>query len=697
MQKFAGVAFYKQTPMLRLLLFLAAGIIVQQYTAIAVWYSFIGIAIAIIALALYTLFSISLQFKYSWITGAAIGILLLALGNLIGYKHSAENNKNWIGHQLSNLKAVNVIIKEPLIEKEKSYKAIATVQYALTKNTWSNSVGNIVLYFNKDSAKPFLSYGSQIIIYKPLQAISNSKNPGAFNYRQYALFQNIGAQVFLNPSNYELLYKTNSNPLAQWLNDSRLSILQIIKKYIPLKKEQGIAEALLIGYKNDLDRDVVQAYSNTGVVHIIAISGLHIAMIYGLLIAVFRPLGNKKTIRLIKAICTLFILWIFTCIAGNAPSILRSTIMFSGIIIGELFNKKMNTYNNLAASAFVILLFQPFSLWDVGFQLSYAAVLSISIFAKPIQHTIHFQNKLLQLIWELIAITLSAQILTFPIIVYHFHQFPTLFLFSNLLAVPLSAFILYCELALLIFSPFTSIATFIGTVAGNSISLLNNFIDKINTITLAQITGIQINLVQTFILFGCIAGIAYWLMHKNKRAFIFSLATVAIFYGLRSWDLFEKNNQQKLIVYNIPKHQAMDIIEGIKYQFIGDTILQQDGFLRNFHLQPARILHRTNYANRLNSISFQNNIISSSNKNIIVLQQNILATQVAQKIKVDAIIISKNPKLYISQIHSLFDCDYYIFDATNPLWKINKWKKDCDSLHLRHYSVPEQGAFEINL
>jgi competence protein ComEC len=186
-------------------------------------------------------------------------------------------------------------------------------------------------------------------------------------------------------------------------------------------------------------------------------------------------------------------------------------------------------------------------------------------------------------------------------------------------------------------------------------------------------------------------------MYKQKKGFIIGISCLTIIVGIRAFELIGQDKLQKLIIYNVPKHRAIDIIDGRKYQFIGDSTLMEDSFLQNFHLKPSRILQHIELADNLKNIVYDYNVISSSQGNIILLDSPISYLFFSKKIKVNAIIISGNPKIYISQLANLFDCNQYIFDASNPLWKINKWKKDCENLHLRHYSIPEQGAFEMEL
>ena len=688
---------WKQVPFLRLLLPLIAGIILSYYLTIPILLTALLTTASIVLFIFYSFLSPSLKYMMSWISGFVISIIFICVGYSVYYSNDIQHNKEWIGNNISTDSIFQVTIQEPLTEKTKSYKAVADANFVFIDHEWKKIKGNIILYFKKENGKPNLEYGSTLIIHKPLQLITNSGNPGAFNYKQYCAFQHIYAQVFLDENNYSILPDKEVSFLQESIFSAQRNVLSVLKENIKDADAAGIAEALLIGYRDDLDKDIVQAYSNTGVVHIIAISGLHIAMIYGLLLFVLKPFRKFKLMKWLQPIIILFILWSFTFVAGAAPSILRSTVMFSFIIIGTSFNKRSNIYNNLAASAFVILLFNPYSLWDVGFQLSYAAVLSIVLFQKNINHWFYFENKLLRNIWQLNAVTIAAQILTLPIILFYFHQFPNFFLLTNLFAVPFSGLILYGELLLLMVGKLEILNEIVGDAVNWCIELMNRFIINVNSIPFSSWENIQINSIQTIILYLFIMSIAYWLIKKKKNALILALSFMVFFSAIRCADIFKKYQQQKIIVYNVPQHQAIDLIDGRKYQFIGDDALKEDGFLRNFHLKPARILNRITPTLTLENVYFENNIIHSATKHVIIVDKPIYSSPDMQKIKVSALIISQNPKLNMEELAAAFDCEEIVFDSSNPLWKINKWKKDCEQLHLRHHSVSEQGAFEMEL
>jgi competence protein ComEC len=266
-----------------------------------------------------------------------------------------------------------------------------------------------------------------------------------------------------------------------------------------------------------------------------------------------------------------------------------------------------------------------------------------------------------------------------------------------LFAVPFSGLILYGELFLLLVAKLEIINEWTGDVLSRCIQLMNHFINNVNSIPLSSWENIQINIPQTIFLYASIISMAIWLIKKNKIAFLFSLTTMVCFTAIKCVDLIEKGQQQKIIVYNVPQHQAIDIIDGRHYQFIGDAELNEDGFLRNFHLKPSRILNRLSASNESVSLAVQHHLICSANKTVFIVDKPVHASKHQEKIKINTLIISNNPRLSIGQLVTAIDFDEIVFDSTNPLWKINKWKKDCDRLHLRHHSIAEQGAFEMDL
>ncbi len=692
---------YKQAPFVRLLVALVIGILIQWYLPLKLF----ALAICFVAL-LFCLLVLPLLFNKQKIIKVTIKSFLLQclcvlLGCLLVFTRDIRNQKNYVHKYINNANYKTILtLQEPLSEKAKSYKANGTILSIIYGDTITKVVGNVIIYFKKDTLPPNVGYGNTILINKSLQPIKNSGNPGAFNYEQQSLFSNNNTyQVFLSNGDYSILPEKHTTLINSFLFNLREKVLHIIDKNIIPQKEKGVAEALLIGYRDDLDKDLVQAYSNTGTIHVIAISGLHLGFIYIVLVLLFKPFENKKYAKWIstwlKPITIIAILWIFSLLAGAAASILRSAIMFTCIVIGESIGRKSSIYNSLAASAFIVLCINPFNLWDVGFQLSYAAVLSIVVFMQPIYKLFYCKNKWLDMLWKLNAVTFAAQIFTVPIVIYHFHQFPNLFLFTNIIAVPLSTIILAGELLLLTLSWWQPVALFIGKLCTWAIWSMNSYMEWCNSFSFAITDYLQMSMLQCYIFFAIIISIAYWLLQKYKKALFFALGFIIVFLGLQAFNTFTIHKQQALVVYNVPQQQAIDIIQGNSFHFIGDSVMLQNGFYKNFHIKPARVAMGTkeneyipNYKNHP--------FYSIAKKNILLIDDNYLYNKMDSFKVMDVVVLSKNPKLYIDSLVQIFTIKQIVVDASNPAWKIKLWQKDCERLHIPFYNTNESGAFVIN-
>ena len=698
------IHIWKKAPFLRLLIPFMAGIVLQWHLQIGLIIYWFAITISVFSLLAFFFISFFKKYKLSVLNGIFIALLFVSIGALLASFKDIRHDENWFGKNYKGEEPLLVTLLENPVEKTKSFKANASVDYLIKNDSVIKTKGTIIIYFKKDSSVAALEYGSRIILKKPLQEIKNSGNPGGFDYKRYSLFQGITHQVYLRQSaplgkenEFEVLPGENKTWLNEFLFASREKVLSVLRKNIKGEKELGLAEALLIGYKDDLDKTLVQSYSNTGVVHVIAISGLHLGLIYWLLLQATFLLKKRKNIKWLRPVLIIAGLWLFSLLAGAQPSIIRSAVMFTCIVLGESLTRKTSIYNTLAFSAFLLLCINPYWLWDVGFQLSYTAVLSIVIFMRPIYNWFYIKNKTLDFIWKLNSVTLAAQILTLPVSIYHFHQFPNYFLLTNFVAVPLSSFILLDEILLCAVSFIPPVALLIGKTLGWLIWIMNSYVERIEMLPFALWDGLQISIPQAIFLLAATAGFGYWLLEKNKTGFKYGLAALFIFFALRSFSFINTNRQQKLIVYNVPQKQAMDFIEGRKFIFAGDSDLLADDFIRNFHIKPSRVLNRIEPGGSLINFYHGNNSVQYNDKTILLFDSSLNFTPTENKPSIDLLIVSKNPKLFFTRLTKTFSIKQVVFDGSVPLRKMQYWKKDCDSLHIPYYDVSEKGAFVMKV
>lgn len=691
------VFFWKKAPFIRAFIAFSIGIVLQWQFQLQVLVCWISVAVIIPCIAFFSFTPLFTRYRFSFFTGILLGLLFTCLGALTAWHHDIRHHENWFGNFYTGEEIVFVTLDEPPVEKNRSFKALARVKGLFTGGRLLEAKGRIILYFKKDSCIQQLKYGSRLLLHKGLQEIKNSGNPGGFDYKRYCLFQGITHQVYLVPHEFGIKNSRHNNKLASLLYRVREKVLTILRQYIKGEKETGLAEALLIGYKDDLDKNLLQSYSNTGVVHVIAISGLHLGLIYWILHILTYPLRLYKNLKWLRPLLILCGLWSFSLLAGAQPSVLRSAIMFSCLVIAGSLDKKTFILNSLALSAFVLVCINPYWLWDLGFQLSYAAVLSLVLFMRPVYNLIYCSNKLLDLAWKMNAITLAAQILTFPLIIYHFHQFPNYFLVTNFLAVPLSSIILAGEILLFCLSAFPFIATLLGNILSWLINRMNSFVETIERMPFALWEAIQVNAAQTVLLFFLAATLSHFLLEKSKAGLKWSLLGLGVFFGLRSYSLILAERQERIIIYNTPKKTAIDFIRGRSYYFFGDSLWNEDEVGQAFYLRPARTLYRLRDSSSIPGLRFHLPAIVCQSKHILFMDEttNRVPANVGQPI--DLLVISGNPPLSPVDLTRKYPVKQVVFDSKVTPRKRDYWKKECDSLGIPYHDVTSHGAFVMKL
>lgn len=693
------IPVWKTAPFCRLIAPLITGIVLQWYLQCTVSFILFSISCFSTALLLFYFLPLALKFRFQSLRGILLLLIVAGAAMFIGWQKDIRHQNYWFGHQYNDSSFLVIRINEPVIERSKTYKATCFAEGIINNEKYIPAGGKLFVYFSKDDSVGLLRYGDRILISKQLQHIKNSGNPGAFNYERYAAFQQTFHTVYLKKNDWILLRSKNSHALNRFIFSLQSYVIAVLQKYINGDKSVlGIAEALLIGYKEELDKDLVQAYSDAGVVHIIAISGMHLGLIYVMLVWIFSRLPVIKNQKLVKVILVLSCLWLFSLLTGASASVLRSAVMFTCVVIGKNFFKQSSIYNSLAASAFILLCYDPCFLWDVGFQLSYLAVIGIVALQKPICNLVYFKKSWLNKGWNMLAVTLAAQLITFPVCIYYFHQFPNLFFITNLLTVPLSTVILFAEIFLIAFSWVPVVNIYAGKLVGCLVWLMNAIIRICNSVPYSLLDNIYANLATTWLLYAFVICTCGWLIHKNKVYFRFALISLLAFAALQTHAKLMIRRQKKIIVYNVPQRQAVDFIYRDKYCFQGDSSMVSEDLLRNFHLKPARIaLQAVTAKAGLPYLYHEGEAWQFFGKKMIIIDTAVHLVPAHKKLQTDLLLISKNPRLKIADLTGAITASIIIFDASNSLWKIAGWKKECLALALPCFSIPEEGAFILDI
>jgi competence protein ComEC len=471
-------------------------------------------------------------FRITWISGAAIHSSLFAFGVLLMFIHK-DNPLKTDGPAISNKSDILLleILNDPL-PRQNSYKCIARIKWLIKNETCYYANEKLLVYFLSKPDSSLITAGSTICIHQYLQPVENFKNTG-FDYKKYCKLRHIYSQVFLKENDFAITGKQKENFFLTWLASLRIETLHIIRKHIPGKSENSLLEALLVGFTDDMDPALLKAFADTGVIHIIAISGLHLALICHLLQLLFKQLGRNNAGRWIKYILIIFCLWGYSLFSGASPSVIRAAMMFSLVLFARNMLRQPDLYNILAASAFLLLCFDPNWLWDTGFQLSYTAVISLILFSIPVKSLFVPQNKILKALWSAASVSIAAQILITPVCLYYFKCFPTYFLVSNMLAVPLSSGILLGGFLLCIFHWVPPAGIFLGWLLNLMIICLNGFIQFVSHLPAAVVTPLALSGPGLALTYLMIYSIYRFLLFRQKQWLLVALSAISLFLIFR--------------------------------------------------------------------------------------------------------------------------------------------------------------------
>lgn len=509
--------WWNSVPFVRLLIPFASGILLYKSRVIYPLAVLTGLGgLAVLSLRLLPVYR---QFRLRYLWGLWLHLLLATGGLACMHLKDLKNNPIWFGPKTYEYIVARTLTDAKINRGYQSYTA--EVNIIRQGNKWLPANGKILLSLPVNL--PPLHPGSLIGFEKKPLEIGESSKSGRFDFRAYMALQQVFHQVRLRKDEITIVKKA---PATENLIISvRQNILRVLDTHFS-GKERALAKALLVGYRAELEKDLVTAYTNTGVIHIIAISGMHLGIIYAILIMIMKPLVFGRKMRVLVNVMVITALWIFTLICGASPSVTRSAVMFSSILIGESMGSENNTGNAVASSAFLLLCFDPLLLWDLGFQLSYAAVASLLIYNRAIIRIFSPDNGILLLSWNSIATSLSAQILTTPLVLVHFHQFPLLFILSNFVAVPVSGIILILLILIVALQSFPLIPAAFAALTSWCIAFMNKQVERIASVRYSVWQDISWNWLDLVLAYFSILTFTLFIRTKTASQLILFLLTI---------------------------------------------------------------------------------------------------------------------------------------------------------------------------
>jgi len=563
--------------------------------------------------------------KYSLdvLYGIALFTLLFALGSFRQLNYNELNSPNHFTKNDNSAFLLTQVNEEPY-DRENFVRVKLKVKGTIDSvGQIVKSAGSVLAYFRKP-VEQNLRIGDEIIIHaENIQEVPTPRNPGEFDYKRFLSYQNIYYQVFLNETDWKTT-GSFQNSVTRVASGVRQSIIATIGELFPKTEHKGFAEALLVGYRNNLNTEIVDSFSKTGTLHVLAVSGLHVGIIFLILSNLGKVFSNFRYESILKSMLVIVGIWAYAFVTGMSPSVQRAAIMFSVVQLSVIFKRKPNIYNSIFASAFLILLVNPLLIVSVSFQLSYTAVLGIVYFQPKIRHWYLPKTKVTKYIWELIAVSLAAQIATFPLGIFYFYQFPLYFLLSNLVVIPVIFIVMLALITSVSFFWIPILGSVIVWVTSLSIEFILWTVRTMQALPYSSFEHLYITPLQLVLIYLFILGLTMWLYSARKSYLYVTMCVLLLFMSTAVFRIYKINHQDFAVLHSINKHRVMSVVKGREVHFIADAEFLNDEYSQRFYLRPYIA------ENGLRKIYFHtwNDSVSASNfrltDNALYLQKHIL-------------------------------------------------------------------------
>ncbi|TAK35560.1 MAG: ComEC family competence protein [Saprospiraceae bacterium] len=697
---------WREFPFVRLTIALMAGIVLQMFLD---YDSTTLIALSLVLIIpLFFIAKMRGRYRYRWLFGVLLGLALAALGFHLAWYHNELNDAAHFSRgTLPEESFLAGNITDAPAETGKWVKVELMVKaFGPAPDSLKPKTGRLLLYLAKDAAALALNYGDALLLHGRIMAVPPPENPHVFDYRRYLHFQNIHYQTFVRGSDWKRVSHGCGNRLFGMALALQKNFVHTLRKHLTTPEELAVGSALILGYRNEMPEEIKTAYIRTGAMHVLAVSGLHVGIVFLLLnFSLKRILKNSRAWRIARMLLILLAIWAFALITGASPSVVRAAVMFSFINVGLLLRQYASIYNTLASSAFCLLLWNPYWLASVSFQLSYLAVYGIVYFQSKISRLWIIENKAGRQLWELVCVSLAAQLMTLPLTLFYFHQFPTFFWLSSLILVPASGFVLGGGLLLLAVEAVSpGLAFFVGKGLWALLWFCNKSVFIIGQLPGAVVKDIPIGAGASLLLYLALLGIMAAISFKHSRWVLAALSLFVLAGGNYAFTIYRQLGHPQAVVYNIYKHTAIDFFDGKRVCSLTDTGLDERTL--SFAAGGHRLFMG---ANECRTFSLNDTCAHASGRwffqrGFVQFQGTRWAIVSAppdaapdEKIAADYLVVRGSPKLKIEDLTAVFDFKKIIFDATNKKWQVAAWKKACERLNAGYYDVNTSGAFVLDI
>lgn len=577
---------------------------------------------------------------------------------------------------------ISISIREKLRSSTFNDRYIATVNRIDT----TQRSGRFLLNIYRDSLQhPFL-IGTRLLINGSLYSNKPSRNPNQFDYSKYLENKQIYAQLYADASEIQIGTFVDKN-IWYYTSQLRNKIIANLEKNHFNKAELNVAIALILGQQQDISPEIIQDYQFAGAVHILSVSGLHIGFVLLFVTFLLKPFPNTKRGSLVKLLIILVSLSLFGFIAGFAPSVVRSVVMFSFVAIGMFLKRSTNIYHTLLVSMLLILLFEPSFLFDVGFQLSYICLFFI-LWLQPILAQIWTpKTKVVAYFWDIITVSFAAQIGSFPLSLYYFHQFPGLFFVTNLIVIPFLSIIMGLGVLVMILAALDWIPLFLSKSLEWCIFILNKIINFIASLEQFIFKDIPFNwtiMGSTYLLVFCIC---IWFKKPSFNKLIASLLALLVLqlsFFVTHWT---HQSQSEFVIFHLKKNTVITQRNGEKITlFANDSLLKIGSENKTFasYLQG-------NFSTLESKKKLQNTFYFNEKKILILDSLGV----VPPNCNPDLIVLTQSPKLNLDRLFQTLKPKTVVADGSNYKSYINLWKTTCKNNNIRFHATAEEGFYRM--
>ena len=697
---------WSKYPFVRMLIPFALGIWISVFVVdIRLSPTFlITAALSLFAMATLTAFLLKRQ-RHTWFFGAVMACYLFIAGYSLVRVHESEIHKNYYRSFQADASYYVARVYDYPTEHPNSIRTVLELEYQFCDSLPSRPVsGKVMAYFPKSDSAFALHYGDLIAIPAPIREVTPPLNPEEFDYRAYLERKGITGQVYLKDEDWIDLQANDANPIYAFSYRFREILLASLQRSGLNDDEFGVAAAILLGYDDNLADEVRKDYVAAGSMHILCVSGMHVGIIYLLASFLLGFLNRKKWQKTLKQVLLLTLIWFYALIAGLSPSILRASLMISFVIIGEAIRRKGFVVNSIAASAFILLCINPNNLFEIGFLLSYAAVMGIVVLQRPIYNLLYVKNKLLDKAWQITAVALSAQIATVPFTLFYFQQFTTYFWLSNLFMTPISFIVVISGMILLLVSWIPYLNTLVGYLVWGSVYVMNWVVAKIESIPYSIIKGLYINDFEFAVLLVALLLLMLTFVLRKRRLFIAMLASLLLVMTSVTIRMYNSDHQQGMTIFSLRNHTAIDYIRGGEHVLLVDSALMADESTVDYSLKgawskrhlshhPQVIGLEEDYANEY--LCKKSNMVSFDGKLLAIWDDAVQCKDgLNYRLPVDYLLVRGKQKPDVRSIVNGYEMKLLVIDGSVPRYLAEKWIAQAQDLDIPYYNIGE-GAMEV--